>query len=160
MKRRRSQNRVLAPVALLALAALLVGPASAEANCDGPPRGPGGCSGHGAPGGWIEDNADRLGLDEPTTAAIRQIVEASRTENERLEREADLAFRELRALLDQDLPEESAVMAAIDKVGAVEVAMKKNRYGAMLRIRSLLSEEQRREMTRMREEWKARRPPH
>ncbi|MFT4569988.1 MAG: Spy/CpxP family protein refolding chaperone [Hyphomicrobiaceae bacterium] len=126
-------------------------------DCNESSRGSGG-SGRGVPGGWIESHAERLGLDEATTAAIRDTVEKSRVEHGAFEARLGEANQELRALLGEDLPDEAAVMAVVEKVGAVEIALKKNRYRAMLRIRGLMNDKQRRELMVMREEWHSRSP--
>lgn len=129
-------------------------------GCDHGGGSPGGCRGRGVPGGWIEDHAERLGLNAATTAAIRAIVEESRRENDRLEREASEASRSLRALLDTDLPDTASVMAAVDRLGGIETQMKRNRFGAMLKIRALMTPAQRAALMGMRAEWGKGHPEH
>ena len=46
---------------------------------------------------------------------------------------------ELRRLMDGDKPEESAVFAQLDQVGALDTQMKKNRIGLLLKVRGLMT---------------------
>lgn len=138
--------------AAAALGALLLGfTPAALARPPGPP-GP-----HGPPERFIEANAERLGLDEETLAAITAISEDSRERSEALREQLFEAHRKMHELLDADEPDEAAVMAQADATGALEVELRKERLRAMLRIRRLLTPEQRQELVRIREEMG---PPH
>src|SRR5215813_10856831 len=89
----------------LAVCVLLVGltvSASSGADSRRTPREAGSQSDR-----FIEEQAQQLGLDEKTMAAIRTIVDASRTRGESLRVELRTAYTQMRALLSQDLPDEA-----------------------------------------------------
>jgi Spy/CpxP family protein refolding chaperone len=46
---------------------------------------------------------------------------------------------DLRRLMDADKPDESAVFAQIDRVGALDTQLKKNRVGLLLKVRGLMT---------------------
>jgi Spy/CpxP family protein refolding chaperone len=52
----------------------------------------------------------------------------------------------MRRLLGQDRPDEAAVMQQAERIGALEIELHKQRLRTMLRIRALLTPEQRREL--------------
>jgi Spy/CpxP family protein refolding chaperone len=138
------------------LVALLAGVALAGVGNAQPPfgghHGPRGHHpGHG-PHGFIEDHAAQLGLDEETRGAIDEIVAESREQGRSLSEELRSMHREMRDLLSQDIPDEAAVMQQADAIGQAETALHKHRLAAMMRIRALLTDEQRAELSRIREE--------
>jgi hypothetical protein len=65
----------------------------------------------------------------------------------------------MRTLLSQEVPNEAAVMQQADAIGALKLALLKQRLQAMLRIRALLTPAQRQELMRFQETWQARRRP-
>jgi Spy/CpxP family protein refolding chaperone len=111
----------------------------------GPPPGRG-------PDRFIEEHAAELGLDDETLEAIEQIVDESREQGRELSEELRGMHREMRDLLSQDTPDESAVMQQADAIGKAETELHKHRLGALIRIRALLTAEQREELSRIREE--------
>jgi Spy/CpxP family protein refolding chaperone len=124
----------------------------------GGPGGPGGPRGPGGPHvGLIEEHAEQLGVDEETLEKIRAIVDESRAAGEDLRAELRDAHGALRELLSQDSPDFDAAMAQVETIGELEIQERKNRLGAMLRIRSLMTPEQRAELSRIREEARSRR---
>jgi Spy/CpxP family protein refolding chaperone len=140
------------PLAALALAALLVaGAASAR------PPGHGHHGHHGMDEqSFIQENAERLGLSEETRQAIQAIVEDSHARAAALHDEHREARRALKDLLSQDTPAEATVMAQADELGRTETALSKHRLATMLRIRALLSPEQRSQLLEIRREKHAR----
>jgi Spy/CpxP family protein refolding chaperone len=119
-----------------------------------PPFEPG--DSHRDPGAFIEENAEALDLDEETLSAIRSIVEESKDRGDQLHSKLRELHKGMKALLAQDSPDESAVMQQVDSIGAAEVEMQRHRLGTMLKIRALLTPEQREEMTRLREDSRGR----
>jgi Spy/CpxP family protein refolding chaperone len=122
----------------------------------GPPRG------HGPPPGppperFIEEHAERLGLGDETLETIHEIVDESRERRKALRVELRDAHEKMRELLSQEEPDESAVMAQAEAVGELELEERKNRLRATLRIRALLTPEQRRELVQIRGEGRGRR---
>ncbi|MGH0028447.1 MAG: Spy/CpxP family protein refolding chaperone [Myxococcota bacterium] len=133
------------PAALLALAFA----SGALAQPPGPP-GPGR---HGPPPieRVLEKHAEQLGLDEATREQIEAIAAEARPESEALRETLRERHDELRRLLSEDAPDEDAVMAQAERIGAAEVALQKSRLRTMLRIRALLTPEQRAELVRIHE---------
>jgi Spy/CpxP family protein refolding chaperone len=103
-------------------------------------------------GRFVARYAERLGLSEEQRAAVSQIVEASRARREALVDELEAARRDMRELLSQPVPDEGAVMAQAEVIGAGETELHKSRLRAMMEIRALLTPEQRAELLRMRDE--------
>lgn len=135
----------------LLVAALVAFVGTAQAQ---PPRGPG----HGpGPGVFLERHADELGLDDATREQIRQLAEDTRTAIEGLHAEIREARGVLRGLLSEEAPDEAAVMAQLEAIGALEVEARKERMATMLRIRGLLTPEQRAQLTALRQERRAQR---
>ena len=115
----------------------------------GPPPGTG-------PERFIEEHAAQLGLDEETLQAMGQIVDESREKAQELHAELRDMHREMRDLLSQDAPDASAVMQQAEAIGQAETALHKRRLAALLEIRAMLTEEQRAELARIREETRTR----
>lgn len=140
---------------VLAVGVLLVGlaaPANSRADSWRPPRDAGSPLEH-----FMAEQAEQLGLDEGTRAAIRAIADASRARSEAIRNELRTAYTRMRALLSQDLPDEAAVMQQADAIGTLKTAESKNRLQAMLQIRALLTPTQRQELIRLQGELRSRR---
>jgi Spy/CpxP family protein refolding chaperone len=111
---------------------------------------------HRDPGAFIEENAEALDLDDETLVTIRSIVEESKGEGDQFHAKLRELHEEMKTLLSQGTPDESTVMKQIETIGAVETEMQKHRLGTMLKIRALLTPEQREEMIRLRDESRGR----
>ncbi|MEN8183256.1 MAG: Spy/CpxP family protein refolding chaperone [Myxococcota bacterium] len=103
---------------------------------------------------FLEEHAERLGLDDETREEIRGLVEESRETNRELRGEVRDLHREMRGLLEAEDPDESAVMAQADAIGGLETELHKNRLATMLRIRARLSPEQRAKLVELRKEYR------
>ena len=130
-----------------ALLAGFLAPGTSLAEPPGPPRGQGPHAGR-----FIEQHAERIGLDAETLEAIQKIVDESRERGEGLRVELRDAHEEMRNLLSREGPDESAVMQQAEGIGELELEERKNRIRATLQIRALLTPEQREELIRIREE--------
>ena len=108
---------------------------------------------------FIAQYAERLGLDQETLGTIRTIVDASRAQEETLRAELRQAQAQMRTLLSQEVPNATVVMQQADAIGALELASRKQRLQAMLRIRALLTPAQRQELMHLQETWPTRRRP-
>jgi Spy/CpxP family protein refolding chaperone len=144
--------RALPPIVLGLAALLLVSAASAR---------PGGHHRHhGHHGmdeqGFIQENAERLGLSEETRTAIEGIVDDSHARAATLHDAHREARHALKDLLSQDAPDEATVMARAEELGRIETELSKHRLATMLRIRALLSPEQRSQLLEIRREKRAR----
>ena len=106
----------------------------------------------------LERHAERLQLDDATRERIRALAEAGR-ERARPQREALRQLRdEMHALLSRGRARADAVMAQAEAIGRAETALQKERLRTMLAIRALLTPEQRRELVRIHEEFRAQLP--
>jgi len=118
-------------------------------DAPGPPLGP--------PERFFEEHAQELGIDQATLDQIRAIVDAARDEGHSLHDQVRSERRAMRDLLDQATPDEAAVMAQADVVGDAMSALRKHRLATMLKIRALLTPEQRdklKELHRERGPWR------
>lgn len=96
-----------------------------------------------------------LNLDAPTSAAVTNILETAQTEHHQLRRQLQEAHRRMRTLLQQETPDEAAIMAQAEVIGDLRTAVQKLRLRTMLQIRALLTPEQRQQL---REQFSVRRP--
>jgi Spy/CpxP family protein refolding chaperone len=101
---------------------------------------------------FIEQEAEALGLDAETTAAIRQVLEEGREQARGLDEALHEARSVMRDLLMQDVPDQGVVMRQADVIGKIETEREKHRLAALIEIRSLLTPEQRDRLMEMREE--------
>jgi Spy/CpxP family protein refolding chaperone len=115
--------------------------------------------GHDRPGIELilERHAERLQLDGATREQIRALVDASRERTQPQRDALDRLHDEMHALLSADAPELDAVLTKADEIGRAETALKKERLRTMLAIRALLTSEQRRELVRIHDEFRAQR---
>lgn len=133
------------PLLAMVLALLWAGTSAAEPRHRGGHHGP-------SPGRFLEENADRLGFDQATREAIHEIVEASRESAEDLRKELGEERRALHELLSEEEPNEKKVMKQADIMGELETERHKHRLSSMIKIRALLTPEQRAELSGLREE--------
>ena len=84
-----------------------------------------------------------LGVEASVIKEIKRISIANRKAQVPLKSAAELAKIELHELLDADEVNEDEVMKAIEKVAAAKTKVRKNQVRTMLKIRSLLTPEQR-----------------
>jgi len=142
---RGARHRALAgpslAAALLALGLCL----PPGAGADPPDRRP--------PGSFAVRYAEGLGVDAEGQARIQEIVARSGLRDAALRDELHAARQRIRDLMDATHhPDEAAVMAQADAIGALEAEIHKNRLRAIFEIRELLSPEQRQQLLRIRDE--------
>jgi Spy/CpxP family protein refolding chaperone len=82
-------------------------------------------------------------LDEETRAAVREILEQSREERIELRELVRDHRLEIHDLLAQDAPDEATLMAEIELRGEARTALRKHRVQTLLRVRGVLSPEER-----------------
>lgn len=100
----------------------------------------------------IEANAVRLQLDDATQARIREIAESARAERESFRESMRGERKVLHELLKVDSPDEAAVLAQADVIGALDTEMRKASLRTRLALRALLTPEQRAELAAIRAE--------
>ena len=100
----------------------------------------------------LDRHAERLDLDAPTRARIeeisRQALERGREHAEKLR----ALYREQGELLDREPPDEAAILRQVERIGAMRLESEKLRLRTLLRIRALLTPEQRRRLLEMHRE--------
>jgi len=126
--------------ALLALASFAFTPL-ALAGSGGGPGGPGGPGGD--PGARFEHMISNLGLDPSQQEKVRAILDNSKPQRDAMRAQMREAFQQMRTLLDQDTPDQSAVLAQADKLGQLSTEMHKERLTVLLAIRAELRPDQR-----------------
>jgi Spy/CpxP family protein refolding chaperone len=91
----------------------------------------------------LEKLADKIGADTQTVTKIKDLVYNANKQVIDLKAEMERNQLEMRRLMDQEAPDEKVIMQQIDKIGAVEIKLRKNRISLMLSVRKLLTPEQR-----------------
>jgi Spy/CpxP family protein refolding chaperone len=100
----------------------------------------------------IEENAETLDLEPEALTAIRNIIAESKPRGDELHAKLDELHDGMKALLDQDTPDESAVMRQVEAIGAAETQLHKHRLATMLAIRQRLTPEQREKLVEIGDE--------
>ena len=116
-----------------------------------------------ASAGWMDRVARKIGLSPAQQSQIKTIIYNARRNQITTKAKLQLARLDLRQLLDQHKPSETKVLAAVDKVGAIELQMKKSRILMMLRVKAVLTPQQAakwQELKRRRRAWRRRRFRH
>src|SRR5262245_38833096 len=63
----------------------------------------------------LAQHLEELGLEPERLEAVRALLDASRASHEQHREEMHAAFEEMHALLDQDVPDEAAVMRQVER---------------------------------------------
>ena len=98
---------------------------------------------HAPPGPRLEHLIEELGLDAATLAQADAIIDASRANERTLRRQLREANTQMRGLLETDNPEEAELLQQVDIIGHLRTELRKEQLKTMLRVRALLSPEQR-----------------
>jgi Spy/CpxP family protein refolding chaperone len=91
----------------------------------------------------LEEMSDKIGADSQTIAKIKDLAYNANKELIGLRAEMDQNHLEMKRLMDLDSPDDKAIIAQIDKIGAVEIKLRKNRISLLLAVRKVLTPEQR-----------------
>jgi len=91
----------------------------------------------------LEHLVETLGLDEATLGKVYAIIDTSRAVQRESRRKMREAHQQMRTLLEQETPDEVAIMTQADVIGALKTEMVKQRLQTILKIRALLTSEQR-----------------
>lgn len=98
-------------------------------------------------GRHLERALENVELPADTRAEIDQLLDSSRSTNRALRRGLRQAHREMRELMQADSPDEGAILAKAEAIGAMRTEMQKDRLLTLIRIRAQLSPEQREALT-------------
>ncbi len=91
----------------------------------------------------MEEKIDALNLDDATRTAIHKAIDEGRLAQDSLRSRIHQAHRDLRAMLQQDRPDETAILAQSEVLGGLETEHRKQSLRTLLTIQSLLTPEQR-----------------
>jgi len=139
-----SRSTPLSILGAFAAALLLSAVAAAQVTL-GPRVGPG-----VAEARLVERNAKRLELDEKTLAAVQALATEAGAREEKLNKQMRDERLMLRDLLNEELPEEAALMKQVKVVSDLGVEIQKQQMETTLRVRKLLTAEQRKELMELR----------
>jgi Spy/CpxP family protein refolding chaperone len=140
-------KRTAAVAVALAAAATIAGGALAKR-----PGGPGGPGGRDHLLGHIERGVERLDLTADTKQAVYAAIDEARTQRRALGDQIRAAQEQMKAALDAASPSLDAVLAQADSIGALETQAKKIELSAVVKVRSLLTDEQWKELQAQRGE--------
>ena len=107
-------------------------------------------------GAWLQRLTDKLDLDDDTRASVRAVIDAGRERTRDVRKELKAARVQMHGLLQANQPDEAEVLAQVERIGTLRTALHKQRMQTMLRVRALLSPEQRATLLEM---FKKRRVP-
>jgi Spy/CpxP family protein refolding chaperone len=107
---------------------------------------------HGPPGDRLEKHLEALDLAPGQMERVHAIVEASKAERDAIHARIREAYREMHALLEQEKPDEDAVMRQAEKIGAIKTEGRKAMLRTLLRVRTELTPEQRQKLMEMKHE--------
>ncbi len=93
----------------------------------------------GPPPAAIRQFAREIGLSDDQIRKLDELHYLAEKEKVDIRAELDKARLELRHLMSQDKPNESAVFGMVEKIGAIRVRMQKNRVGLMLKVKALMT---------------------
>ena len=106
----------------------------------------------------IEQHAEKLGLDAETVAAVRKLADASREQDEKRLEATRKASARMRELLDQELPDEAALLEQAEIVSKAGSEAQTRRLQTTVRVRAMLTAEQRAQFMEIRREARPPRP--
>lgn len=99
-----------------------------------------------------EDMAKELGLSAKQKTAIRDLTDEERKTEAKLRAEIEVAQIDLRRMLEADDPDETKIGEQIEKVSALEGTAHKTHLLTFVRVRKLLTKEQRAKLDAMHED--------
>jgi Spy/CpxP family protein refolding chaperone len=106
----------------------------------------------------IERHAEELGLDEKTAAAVKKLADESREEDAKALETTRQAWTRMRELLEQDLPDEAVLLEQGAAISRASSEMQKRRLQTTVRVRALLTPEQRAKFMELRKQARPPRP--
>ena len=132
-------NRTLSMVLLACASLMLASTAMAR---------PGGKHGKGGGGPMMspkhfEKLADELKLDPALKAALQAQLSTARAAGKEKKAALRAEDEKMRALMEVDVPDRAAVMAQLDRIGALRLELHKLKVGTMIDLKAALSPEQR-----------------
>jgi Spy/CpxP family protein refolding chaperone len=142
------------PVRAARSAAIAIVAAAGLATAASARPGPGMGGHHGF---FLEKAVAKLELPAETQTAVQAVIDQAKPAGDKLREDVKSAHEGMRALLERDTVDESAVMAQADAVGAAMTEKRKHELRTLLQVRALLTPEQRTQLEQMMQERKDRR---
>jgi Spy/CpxP family protein refolding chaperone len=142
MNRRAFVSSVAVGVALAAAVAFA---GRAEGRPPGPP-----------PDVRLENHLEKLGLTSAQMEKVRVILDGAKQKRQQNRAQLRAAFDQMHSLLEQDTPDEAAIMQQADKIGQLQTEGHKAMLHTLLQVRAELTPEQRHKL----QEMKDREGPH
>lgn len=99
---------------------------------------------------------ERLDLNSEQKESLKLLRFETKKRNIKLRADVELSKTELRQLLSADVPDEAAVMAAIEKTGAAKIAMEKLHVEHILNTRAVIGPEKWHQLKQMNERMRQR----
>jgi len=93
--------------------------------------------------GRLERLLEEIGLDERTLTEVGKVFDASKSDHQELHRKLREAYEHMRFLLEQETPNEAAVMTQAEVIGGLQTEARKQRLRTLIQVRALLTTEQR-----------------
>src|SRR5262245_50850128 len=94
---------------------------------------------------------DALNLTREQRVAVRDLGDEARAQEQKIRADIDLAHIELRRELEKENPDEKRVVALIDRMSNLEAQARRTQIVAWLKIRGLLTREQRKQLETLRD---------
>lgn len=94
----------------------------------------------------IERGVERIELTAETKQAVYAVLDGARNERRALTDQIRTARDQMKAALDAETPSLDAVLAQADSIGALETQAKKIELAAVVKVKSLLTDEQWKEL--------------
>jgi len=105
----------------------------------------------------LEKVKDDIGLTEKQESDMRAMILANKKAMIDLHARKEKLELELKEEMRQDAPDEDKVMTLVDQCGDIRNTMQKNRLKTLLRVKGMLTPEQREKLDAMRDEHKEKR---
>jgi Spy/CpxP family protein refolding chaperone len=127
-------RNALIPIALI-VSAIVVLSTPADARRHGP-----------VPDERLEKHLEELDLTSAQKEKVRVILDAGREERQKLRAQKREVIERMHSLLEQDPPDEAAIMLQAERIGDIRTEAHKVMLRTLLQIREQLSPEQRRQL--------------
>ena len=104
----------------------------------------------------LEEKIDALHLDDATRTAVHKAIDEGRVAQDDVRNQLRKARQDFRAMLQQDKPDETQVLAQSEVIGGLVTEQRKQALHTLLTVRALLTPEQRaslREAMRSHDTW-------
>jgi Spy/CpxP family protein refolding chaperone len=116
--------------------------------------------GHHRRGFGLERKLEKLDLPAETRAAVQAVLDEAKPQREAFDQQMREARDAMKALLAQERVDEVAVMEHADALGELATERRKGELRTLIRVRGLLTAEQRAELDAMMQKWRGRHGRH